>query len=184
MTPIGRRLSGSVTARCAMPCCAMRPAASDIGRFAATVTSGVTAVAPAVCRSRSVCVRGDEVEVGDDRPQARRLVVLVRVLEDEDRVDVERRHHPRDDAQRRLGRDADHAAAHRVADGRGLVGDGQLVGMVCAYRPWRNAGLRPVAAASAGTTEAAEASARTCARRRSAAPPRRRPPRPSARPRG
>src|SRR6266516_4323752 len=64
--------------------------------------------------------RRDEVEVGDDAPKTRGLVVLVLVLEDEDRVDAERRHHPGYRAERRLGRAADDAAAHGVAHLRGL----------------------------------------------------------------
>ena len=64
-----------------------------------------------------------EVEVGDDRPQAGPLVVLVEALEDEDRVDAERRHHPCHGSERRLGRTADDAAAHRVADGCRLERD-------------------------------------------------------------
>src|SRR5581483_3408389 len=53
------------------------------------------------------------------------LVVLVAVLEHEDRVDVERRHHPRHDAQGRLGRAADDAGAHGVLDERGLERHGK-----------------------------------------------------------
>src|SRR5947207_2705255 len=44
MTPIGRRESGSVTARCAIPYCAIRLPASPIELSAATLTSGVTEV--------------------------------------------------------------------------------------------------------------------------------------------
>src|SRR5438034_5785978 len=57
----------------------------------------------------------DEIEVGDDRPQVRG-VVLFRVLEDEDRVHAVGRHHPGHDPERRLWRTADDAAAHRIAD--------------------------------------------------------------------
>src|SRR5581483_7615906 len=81
--------------------------------------------------ARSGCVpvdvepsRGDEVEVGDDAPQLCVLVVLVTMFEDEDGMDVERRHHARDDAERRLGRAADDAQAHRVLHGCRLEGDG------------------------------------------------------------
>ena len=69
-----------------------------------------------------------QVEVGDAGPQpGRRFVPVVCVFEDEDRVHAVGRHHPGHDPERRLGRAADDAAAHRVCDGRGLERDGQLV---------------------------------------------------------
>src|SRR3954464_6358775 len=69
-----------------------------------------------------------QVEGGDAGPQpGRRFVPVVCVFEDEDRVHAVGRHHPGHDPERRLGRAADDAAAHRVCDGRGLEPDGQLV---------------------------------------------------------
>lgn len=120
MTPIGQRDPGSVTARCAMPCCAIRLPASAIELSAATLTSGVTAVAPAVSVSRSSPRGRDEIEVRDDPPQPGRLVALVRVLEDEDRMHAVGRHHPGHDPERRLGRAAEDPVGHRVAHPPGL----------------------------------------------------------------
>ena len=56
-----------------------------------------------------------------------RRVVVLRPLEDEDGVNAVRGHDARHDAKRRLGRAADDATAHRVADGRGLERDRRLV---------------------------------------------------------
>src|SRR5262249_54425280 len=68
----------------------------------------------------------DEVEVGDDGPRLR-LLVLVPLLEYEDRVHAVGRHHPGDDPKRGLGRAADETVAHRVPDRPGLEGCRRLV---------------------------------------------------------
>src|SRR5690242_11199797 len=80
---------------------------------------------------------GDEIEIGDDGPELRRLAVLLAVLEDEDRVHPVRRHHPRHHPERRLGRTADEAVAHRVADGGRLERDRKRLGaMLCVGHAW------------------------------------------------